>query len=55
MVVRKYEHSVVRGVISFTQMLVELAPFLSQILCGDVGPCRFRSWPPGFMFGHPIL
>ena len=57
MAVRKYEHSVVRGAILFSSvaLMVELSSFLSQILCGDLGPRRFRTWPPRFVSGHPIL
>ena len=57
MAVGKYEHPVVRGAIHFllVPVVVELASFLSQILYGDVGARRFRTWPPRFVPGHPIL
>ena len=56
MAVRKYEHYVVRAILSYIiAAVVELAAFLSQILYRDVRPRRFRTWPPRFVSGHPIL
>lgn len=58
MAVRKYEHFVVRGAILshlIVAVVVELALFLSQILYWDVRPRRFRTWPPRFVSGHPVL
>lgn len=57
MAVRKYEHYVVRAIVYFliAAVLIELAPFLSQILYRDVRPRRFRTWSQRFVSGHPIL
>ena len=57
MAVRKYEHYVVRAILSYViaAVVVELAAFLSQILYRDVRPRRFRTWPQRFVSGHPIL
>jgi hypothetical protein len=57
MVIRKYEHSIVRSAILLRSptVVVELILFLSKILRGDVGPRSFRTWHPRFVPGYPVL